>query len=339
MLFTDIHLKESNCEDVKKILIEQGIPLCKEYKINQVFCLGDVFDSRIGQKQLVLNTWGEILNKYNNNNITINCIRGNHDSSDYKSKLSFLTEYRYHPGFRLIDDIELVTIGNFEFYCIAYWAEDIWIERFKELKGLIMNNDNTICLGHQSITGSINQNYCTENRLKIDMFKDFKLTLMGHFHDHQQIGEQFYHIGSLVQNNFGEDDKKGFWILYNDFSLQLIPSVSRRFKKITINLQEVSEKQIFKIVDKFKKENEGDFLRIEFEGNKDLLSGLDRSEFRNLGIDVKTKIKELEPDYNNVVEEIKSLSNEDIFEKFKSWCKENEYDYNQGIKILRKCYE
>lgn len=340
ILFTDIHLTESNCNDIQKILVKQGIPLCKKYKIKNVFCLGDVFDSRVGQKQSVLNVWSDILDKFNEEDIFLNCIRGNHDSSDYTSKKSFLTPYRYHPGFQLIDDIEIVPIENYEFYCIAYWSEEIWIKRFEELKSTILNNDNIICLGHQAITGSNNKGYSTENRLKLNMFEDFKLTLMGHFHDYQKIGDKFYHLGALTQTNYGEDSDKGFWILYNDLTLELIPSESRKFKKLTIDLREVSNKQMSKIIDKFKEENEGDFIRIEFQGSKDLLSGLDVEKYRNSGFDIKKKVFELEcNDVENIVDEIKCLSNQDIFDRFKIWCEENEYDYKSGINILKRCYE
>lgn len=90
MIFTDIHLKESNCNEIKELLIGQGIEICKIYRLKRCFCLGDVFDSRIAQKQEVLSTWDEILNAYDKAGIEVVCIRGNHDSSDYKSSNSFL---------------------------------------------------------------------------------------------------------------------------------------------------------------------------------------------------------------------------------------------------------
>ena len=51
MIFTDIHLKESNYQEVEELLIKQGIDICKTNNLKQCFCLGDVFDSRISHRQ------------------------------------------------------------------------------------------------------------------------------------------------------------------------------------------------------------------------------------------------------------------------------------------------
>lgn len=336
MFFTDIHLKESNCEEVKKVLIGQGIDLCKKWGISECFCLGDVFDSRVAQKQIVLSTWSEILDVFNDNKIAIHCIRGNHDSSDYRSSESFLDPFKYHPNFNLISDIELIVVRGFEFYCIAYWDEDIWLDRFKDLKSVILQNPNIVCLGHQAITGSTNKGYSTENRLKLSMFDEFRLTLMGHFHDYQRIGDKFYHIGSLMQNNFGEDEQKGFWILFDDYQLRFEPSQTKKFKKLEIDLNEISDKQVDKLIKDFKKKNEDDFLRIEFKGDKDAIEVIDKKKYRDLGIDIKTKVNDLEITEGEVLSEIRTLSDKDIIEKFKIWCKENEYEVEQGLSILEE---
>ena len=340
IIFTDIHLKESNCQEIKNLLVNQGIKICKDNKIKQCFCLGDVFDSRISQKQIILSTWDNILDAYDKAGIELICIRGNHDSSDYTSSDSFLKPFKHYPNFRLIDDIDIVRIRKFLFGCIAYYDEDIWIERFDELVECIQDekkgDDKLVCLGHIAITGSRNLGHVTENKLNLKMFKKFDMTFQGHFHDYQEVSETFVHLGSLTQNNFGEDENKGFWVLYDDLTYDLIPSEGKKFRKITIDLNSTTLKQVDKIVKMFKDENPGNLLRVEFKGNKDELSSIDKKTYQELGIDVKTKLDEVEIIDVETSEEVKALSSNDIVKRFKTFCDENDYNYNEGVEILEK---
>ena len=341
MIFTDIHLKEFNYQEIENLLIGQGIDICKTNNIKQCFCLGDVFDSRVSQKQIVLSTWDKILDVYDKAGIELICIRGNHDSSDYKSSDSFLKPFKYHPNFRLVDDIDIIRIGNVLFGCIAYYDEDIWIERFNDLVECIkderQSKDKLVCLGHIAITGSQNLGHVTENRLNLKTFKDFDMTFQGHFHDFQEIGEIFVHLGSLTQNNFGEDERKGFWIINDDLSYALIPSKGKPYRKLTIDLQTTTSKQVDKLVKSFKKENEDAFIRVEFKGNQDELKAIDKKVYQELGIDVKLKATEVEDNSNEVeTSEVKALTNSDIIKKFKDFCNQNEYDYREGLTILEQ---
>lgn len=339
MIFTDIHLKESNCNEIKELLIGQGIEICKTRRLKRCFCLGDVFDSRIAQKQEVLSTWDEILDAYDKAGIEVVCIRGNHDSSDYKSSNSFLKPYKHHPNFRLVDDIDIIEEEGYLFGCIAYYDENIWIERFEELKECILDqkkNEKLICLGHMEITGSSNLGHVTENKLKPSSFKDFDMTFLGHFHDQQELNEKVIHLGSLIQNNFGEDEQKGFWIINSDLSYELIPSKGKKYKKQVIDLDTMTFKQADKLIKDLKTKNPDDYVRVELTGGQDTLKSIDKKVYQELGIDVKLKAKELEVNEVEVAEEVKVLTNNDIVSKFKDWCKENDYNYKEGFNILKQ---
>ena len=163
------------------------------------------------------------------------------------------------------------------------------------------------------------------------------MTFQGHFHDYQEISETFVHLGSLTQNNFGEDENKGFWVIYDDLTYDLIPSEGKKFRKITIDLNTTTLKQVDKIVKMFKDENPDNLLRVEFKGNQDELKSIDKKVYTELGIDVKMKIKEIE----NTSEELKTskieaLTNSDIVDKFKVFCEQNDYSYEKGLTILKE---
>lgn len=340
MIFTDVHLQEMNCQEIKTLLTGQGIDICKQHEINLVFCLGDVFDSRISQKQSVLVALDEILETYNKENIVVHCLRGNHDSSDYKSRDSFLKPYKHYPTFNLIDDIDCVRTENVIFGCIAFYNEDIWIKRFEELEERVSlemkDNDKMVCLGHMAITGSKNLGHVTENSLNLNTFAGFDKVFLGHYHDHQELSDSVVHLGSLSQNNFGEDENKGFWLIYDDLTYELIPSEGKRYKKEVINLKETTFSQVDKIIKTLKKNNPNDHVRVELVGSQDELNSIDKEMYRTLGVDIKTKAVELENNEVETAEEIKALTNEDIIKKFEVWCQENKYEITEGVEILKQ---
>lgn len=344
IFFTDIHLKEFNVEQVRAALVDEGIPLCKKNEINKVFCLGDVFDSRISQKQIVLKTWGDILESYHNAGIEMICIRGNHDSSDYKSRDSFLEPYKYYPSFTLVDDIKVIIEKNIVYALIAFYDENIWLERFDELLEEIKKDKykgmTKVCLTHMSLTGSRNNDGSLQScKLSPSTFKCFDFTAIGHFHDFQKLSPSVVHIGALMQNNFAEDEKKGFWLFEGD-DVKLVPTNQITFKKITVDLDAMTPDEIEEQITLFhaSKRNDNDRIRIEVTGTQDKVSAFDKTKYSAMGIDVKPKIKEVEEviDAEDKVNEIKVLTKTDIMDRFASFCKEKKYNADEASDILQK---
>lgn len=90
IISTDWHLKPDNCELINNLLQDE-LELAKDMEVDTHIWLGDIFDSRISQKECVLNTFGNILDSYHNNKQKMFVIPGNHDKTDYTSKIRFLT--------------------------------------------------------------------------------------------------------------------------------------------------------------------------------------------------------------------------------------------------------
>ena len=102
VISTDRHLKEENALDLLD-LSEQEIALAQKLKVKTVIWLGDIFDSRLSQRQELLNCLTLMIQMYHEAGLQIICIPGNHDKTDYEDDDSFLTAYKYHPGFDLIE--------------------------------------------------------------------------------------------------------------------------------------------------------------------------------------------------------------------------------------------
>lgn len=102
IISTDKHLQEANALELLDIA-EQEIALAQEQGVDTVIWLGDIFDSRLSQRQELLTCLTEMIELYHEHGITLLCIPGNHDKTDYESDESFLTAYKYHPGFNLYE--------------------------------------------------------------------------------------------------------------------------------------------------------------------------------------------------------------------------------------------
>lgn len=333
LIYTDFHLKPSNIKEVSS-LCEEAISIATKNKVTTHIWLGDIFDNRVSQRQDVLNALTSIIEMYDKANHKIICLVGNHDKSDYSKEDSFLDPYKYHPSFDLISDYDYRSIQGVPCFFLPFFADDL----LSLYMDVAKNDEADIFFGHFAVTGSRNNDGSTvDNKIKPSLFKGYKAVYLGHYHDYQEIGKNIYHLGSLQQNNFGEDEKKGFWLLKDDCSVEWIKGTKGIvYKKEIVDLDQVPPKQVKSVLEKLRKDNEGTKLRIELWGTEDKLEAFDKSDFTNLGIDFKKKHREIEVVSKGRSEEARRLTDSDILEKFKSFCKENGYDYPTGLTILKE---
>lgn len=330
LIYTDFHIKPDNVESVST-LCKEAIQIANKYSIENHIWLGDVFDNRVSQRESVLNGLTQIIEMYDKVNHRIYCIPGNHDKTDYSSRNSFLHPYKYHPSFDLIDDLDYRMIGGKECFFLPFFSDEIMMENIECFAG-----SKDFLFGHFAVTGSKNNDGSeVESRIKPSLFKTFKKVFLGHYHNQQDINPNIIHLGSLQQNNFGEDDRKGFWLLYSDGTIELITSkIGQTFKKLKIDLSNLTQKQAVSMIDKFKEDNPGARLRVEVCGETAAVKAFDKTRFQ--GIDIKKKYEEIDVDLNIDNIDIKTLSQQDIIDKFKLFCEENEYNYNEGLIILKE---
>lgn len=335
IISTDWHLKPSNLEEIYK-LQEQEVQEANKLGITSHVWLGDIFDSRISQREETLRTLTKIIELYDALGHKIYCIPGNHDKSNYDSETSFLDSFKYHPNFVLIDQLDFYQINGINCYFLPFFSNEIWLDEISNQQE--QDHKNHILFTHIAFQGSRNNDgSLVESTIKPSMFENWGMVYSGHYHDFQELTENVIHLGSLTQNNFGEDENKGFWVIYDDLSYDLIPSQGKSYKKLTIDLQTTTSKQVDKLIKSFKKENEDAFIRVEFKGNQDELKAIDKKVYQELGIDVKLKATEVEDNSNEVeTSEVKALTNSDIIKKFKDFCNQNEYDYREGLTILEQ---
>lgn len=331
LISTDFHINPNNLESIYDLHV-QAINIANLNKTKLHIWLGDIFDSRISQKQSVLNVLTRIIELYDDAGHKIICVVGNHDKSDYDSSESFLDPYKYHPSFDLISQTDYRQLDGLDCYFIPFYNEDIWRDELLSLTP----KPGSYLFSHIAITGSVNNDGTKiENPIKVSDFKPFKKVLLGHYHNSQQIGSNIFHLGSIQQNNFGEDDEKGFWLLKEDGSITLIKSeIGKTFEKLVIDLDQISIEEVEKMIVDLKKETPNTKLRVELWGEKATVYAFDKSKFEELGVDVKKKYREIEV-LESETSEVKTLTEDDLVQKFQFFCNENSYNYEEGLTILK----
>lgn len=344
LICTDFHIKTDNLASIID-LHKQAIIEANSRGIDDHIWLGDVFESRVSQREEVLNGLTSIIELYNQAGHTIHCIPGNHDKTDYDSVDSFLTSFKHHPSFDLITTAQPRCIPggrsqdpNYRTcYFIPFFNENIWMEEFEKVKEDSFDVVKPLLFSHIAVQGSVNNDGTkVQSTLKPSLFKKFEKVYLGHYHDYQEISPNIVHLGSLQQNNFGENEDKGFWILSLDGEVDLVPSKGTSFKKLQIDLDNTSQKQAVAIIQKFEETNPGCRLRVELTGESASIKAFDSAEFKSKGIDIKRKFKEVEVMDDTEVTEVKSSTFDEVKSKFEIFCKENDYEYAEGIKILEE---
>lgn len=255
-LFTDLHLNLLNkdiCLDFINFFssqIKKNIP---------IFFLGDFFDSRSGQSEPVSTTAKQIFKILNKNN-KVYYIDGNHDKYIETSFNSYLTTFTPEI-INLFSKVSFIKNEKYEYFFFPYFEEDIFDEQ--------LNNLITLSSDAKYKKKILFAHYMYE-QLPVELTKNFDKIFLGHNHEREEFPKGEY-IGSCFQQNFSEDNNKGFSILYDDLSTELIKYEGREYINQVIDMNYFTEEKAKEFILDFKEKYKNKFLRIEFVGfNKDI---------------------------------------------------------------------
>ena len=277
---------------------------------------GDLFDSRTMQRLKVLQTFDKMLENLSKAGMSVDLISGNHDKTIYASYDSFLEQYRYHPGVNYYKGITELEYDGIKFTYAPFFSDDMLIPMLEESKG------GDVLISHFEMQGSTHLGNVVEKSVINEKFlSKWKKVYLGHYHNHHEITKDIVHLPSFIQASFGEDDNKGFSVLYDDLSYSIIKGRFRRFKKVSINLDTITPSDIKELL----KTHENSPNSIRF----------DVSIFKDTNIDVKKKYEQkfdFEQDEKpSIIEKFDKKSVQDSFEKF---CEQKKYNHKEGKTIL-----
>ena len=330
LISTDWHLNRSNLDDILS-LINEKCQLAKKLNLKYIICLGDVFESRISQRMDVLITFSKILKICEEYDLILVCIPGNHDKTDYLSELSFLSPSAFHPSLKLVENYATFQVDKFQFHFIPYFSEN---EKYVEYLKKVKYKGNDILFSHIAVQGSINNDgTAIDNDLSLTMFKEFVAVYLGHYHNYQQLGQNFHHLPSIKQNNFGENENKGFIILYDDLSIEIVKGKSKRYRTVKINLDEVNSAGVKKIVKPYDPKNM--HVRLVFEGSEEKIKSFNSTPYQERGFVVKTDQNDIQVSTAVIdTNEMVRYNLDHMTKLFKTFCDQKDLSYPDGIKYF-----
>ena len=327
VLVNDIHLKWDNTQLVKNTF-SQVCDYCLKENIQNIVIAGDIFTSQISQRLNTLKTWRDICFDCGKIDLTLHIIAGNHDKTLKDSDDSFLDIFN-HTNIIVYRNISNIIIENVSITLLPYYNPNKYISVLEQ------SDNSDILVSHQGICGSINNDgSVVENGIKPSMFKKFKKTYLGHYHNTQEVTSDIIHTPSLFQNNHGEDVNKGFTVIHKDLSYKIINTNFPKYITKKINLSTVSKKDLKKLESIDTGE---DHIRLVLEGKESEIKSIDKNYYRQLGFDISIK-NELLSDCIEFDEEFVEYEKELIIERFKEFCEENELNLEEGNKILNKVF-
>lgn len=196
--YTTRELEHLSCADTL-------IRLYKEKNIDMLVFLGDAWgpvgDSMSAETQKVML---DFFAKFNEEHITVYCITGNHDICTNNLNVHKLEALKYMPHIRLATKPKEVTysIGGEEvkFVCMPYCIHDDEAIRFLEN---VENKQEKIVISHLELGGiNLGNGIVTTKGVPLDLLKEFKMTLQGHYHSGGSYGKKIQIAGSTQRLSF-----------------------------------------------------------------------------------------------------------------------------------------
>ena len=329
LIFNDVHLRPGNEQEIINS-VRHMINYAEEKACENIIFAGDLFDSRAFQRQSVLLAFDTILDMFINAGITLHMFPGNHDKTIYKSFDSFLDIYRYHPNIKFNRAVKDIVIDGISITLLPFFSDEMIVPMIEEHKG------GDVLISHFEMNGSTHLGRVSEGKaINRTMLKKWKKTYLGHYHNTHEINEDIIHMPSFRQSNFGEDNNKGFTALYDDLSYEVIKGVFTEFKKVLVNINDICIKELKELIKAHK--NADAVVRFEITGEESKLKALDKSIFKDTGIDVKIKY-DAKYDFDEVESPIviQKYDEEQVTTSFKSFCEEKGYDMKEGMKYLEE---
>ena len=233
----DLHIKE-NKED--NIQLNKALNTFIEYVRNdgigrndkKIFILGDILDKKtINHSRYCIKFLKYILIKLSEL-ADVYILLGNHDYTLQEKEKKMINIIDFIKD--LVDMKRIFVINNNLRYCLNNFIltsidyYDTEIKKPCKIKNI--DNQYNICLYHGDLNGKLYDKEFSKN-----IFKNYDIVLLGHFHEYYKIADNIAYCGSLIQNNFGESNKHGFLVWNTDTKTHKFIQIKSSYNYLIIN--------------------------------------------------------------------------------------------------------
>ena len=242
LLINDLHITKENIKDFEDNWME-AVGVCEERKIDTMIVGGDLFTSRSSQTLAVLLSVRNMLKYATDKKIMVILANGNHDKVDQESIYGYCHLFSHMMGVLVVDEWEYIETDDSEYSILVmpYFPENGSFKDKLEMAIASRQIDKTILYIHEGIHGALG-NMDLPDELPQELFNGFYKVLSGHYHNRTRIRKtNIEYIGSSRQNNFGEDEEKGYTIVFSDGSTEFVKNnVNPRYINSEVRLENIA---------------------------------------------------------------------------------------------------
>lgn len=216
LLLNDIHVSKDNIPEFTANWRE-ALEVCRKMNVRDIALGGDLFMSRAAQTLDVLLAVHDALLLAAERGMRVTMINGNHDKVDPEAARGYCHVFDQHENVLVADDYIALPVAEgqrFILHMVAYFPEGGSFARKLEKVPLDPGRLNYLYI-HEGINGALAAPSGSE--LPAGLFDAFDRVFVGHYHNRCIIpGTRIEYIGASRQHNFGEDEQKGYTLLYTD---------------------------------------------------------------------------------------------------------------------------
>lgn len=340
LLLNDIHISKDNIPAFKANW-QEAIDICRKMDVKEIAIGGDLFFSRAAQTLDVLLAVHDALLTAAEHGIHVTIAEGNHDKVNQENERGYCHVFDQHSNVLVCDEYVSLPLGDdcrFVLHMMGYFPEDgsfcTRLDRLKE-EALDPKRLNFLYI-HEGINGALAQP--NDKELPAKIFEEFDKVFVGHYHNRTIIDKtRIEYIGSSRQHNFGEDEEKGYTVIYTDGSHEFIKNkVNTRYRVIDVS----AERAGLHLMDELREiDADGRYkVKVRVHAPQATMKSVDKAALLDAGA---TKVELIADD-----EEMLEVAASSLFEKFDShriretyeeFCREKQIDdVAIGLEYLSK---
>lgn len=335
LLVNDLHVSKDNIPEFNKNWDEM-LSVCERMGIYKIVVGGDMFTSRSSQTLATLQAVKAKLEETDRKDIRVLIAEGNHDKVDPEAEEGYNHLWDTLPNIDVVGTFEVLGIADspYRLLVISYFSED---GKFLEVLDKAVNHavrfckdkSNIILYIHEGVHGALG-NFCIDKEVPQEALLGFKAVLCGHYHDRCKIkGTNIEYIGASRQHNFGEDEEKGYTVIYTDGSSEFIKNeANTRYRTVSLTASELYGLEVDPDP-RYKN-------KLKVTCSEQESKTIDRQQLLALGFDKVEIIMEDTAGQPTVRESIKEKYDiRGIRKEYRSYCAENGMDCEMGLNYLK----
>ena len=336
LFINDIHVNKDNIAEFNQNWKEM-LSVCKRENIADIVIGGDVFTSRASQTLATLLAVKAALTEAVRQGIYITIGEGNHDKTDQDAIEGYNHLWVGLKGIDVVDTHKALYWEGCDFCLLlmSYFPEngsfleklDIAVADTLSQYPQFKQNDIILYI-HEGVHGALGD-FEIDGELPQEPLLGFKAVVCGHYHNRVKIKKtNIEYIGSSRQANFGEDEEKGYTILYADGSYGFVKNeVNMRYQTIELDAKNV-DKYTLDIDDRYR-------YKVKVRCNERQAKLFDKQKLMDLGFHKVEVVAETDLPKESAAADIQEkYDKQGIKKEYQNYCNENSIDSKLGMKYL-----